>query len=186
MYKERRSVTMSIKGLIHVYYGNGKGKTTAALGLALRAAGCDKKVIFVQFLKDWDCGEHNSLAVLSNVTVLRGKPAGGKFVRDMTGEEKQKTKESLDSVLQNALQSVMNAKCDLLVLDEAIDAQNLGVLDEQMLEELIYNKPNSLELILTGHKPDDKLLKYADYVTEMVKRKHPYDEGIQARRGIEF
>ena len=177
---------MSTKGLIHLYFGDGKGKTTAALGLAIRAAGSDKKVLFVQFLKNWVCGEHNSLASIPNVTFLCGKPVGGKFVRDMSDDEKHETKELQDKVLKCALESVQNSQCDVLVLDEVIDAQRLGVLDTQMLNELIYNKLDSLELILTGHKPDNRLLEHADYITEMVKRKHPYDKGQKARKGIEF
>jgi cob(I)alamin adenosyltransferase len=177
---------MSEKGLIHVYFGDGKGKTTAALGLALRAAGCGKKVVIVQFLKAWDCGEHNSLEQLPNVTLLRGKPAGGKFVRDMSDEEILETKTSQDKALKNALELADKSQCDMLILDEAIDAQSLGVLDTLLFEETIYNKPDPLELIITGHNPDERLLAQADYVTEMVKRKHPYDEGVCARQGIEF
>ena len=177
---------MSAKGLMHIYYGDGKGKTTAALGLALRAAGCGKNVVIVQFLKSWVCGEHNSLPQLPNVTLFQGKPAIGKFVRDMSDEEKLETKASQDECLKNALKLVDSGKCDLLILDEAIDAQKLCVLDAEKMEELIFNKPYSLELVLTGHNPAARLLEQADYVTEMVKRKHPYDEGINARKGIEF
>ena len=177
---------MSANGQIHVYYGDGKGKTTAALGLALRAVGCEKNVVVAQFLKDRVCGEHNSLAQLSNVTLFRGKPARGKFVRDMSDEEKQETKASQDECLKNALELVNSGKCDVLILDEVIDAYSLGVLDTEMLEELIYNKPDLLELVITGHNPDVRLLERADYITEMVKHKHPYDVGLCARQGIEF
>ena len=176
---------MSKKGLIHLYYGDGKGKTTAALGLALRAAGCGKNVVIVEFIKNWSCGEHNSLTQLSNVKFFRGKAAGGKFIHEMNDEEKQETKASQDESLKNALELVDANQCDLLILDEAIDAHKLGVLDAEILEELIYNKPDHLELVITGHNPDERLLNHADYVTEMVKRKHPYDEGIAARKGIE-
>jgi cob(I)alamin adenosyltransferase len=179
-------VSIVTNGLIHVYYGDGKGKTTAALGLALRAAGCGKNVVVVQFLKDWNCGEHNSLELLSNVTVIRGKPSGGKFVRDMSDAEKLKTKASQDEILKKAVKLFDDGKCDLMVLDEAIDACNLEMLDAELLEQLIYDKPDSLELAITGHNPCARLLERADYVTEMVKRKHPYDEGLIARRGIEF
>ena len=177
---------MSVNGLIHVYYGNGKGKTTAALGLAVRAAGCGNKVVIVQFLKEWTCGEHNALAQISNVMFIRGKPAGGKFVRDMSEKEKQETKLSQDESLKNALELVKTGQCDVLILDEVLDAYNLGVLDKEMLDRLIDSKPDSLELVITGHKPDTRLIERADYVTEMVKHKHPYDEGICARRGIEY
>ena len=177
---------MTEKGLIHVYYGDGKGKTTAALGLALRAAGCGKNVVIVQFLKNWTCGEHNSFPKLSNVKLFRGKTAGGKFVHEMSDEEKRETKESQDESLLNALKLIEEGLCDLLVLDEILDACCLGVLDLEPVNELVYNKPVLLELVITGHNPDARLLEQADYVTEMIKRKHPYDEGVCARQGIEF
>jgi len=177
---------MSEKGLIHIYYGDGKGKTTAALGLALRATGCGKNVVIAQFLKSWVCGEHNTISQLPNITLLRGETVGGKFVRDMSDEEKCETKTSQDECLKNAVLSVNEGQCDLLILDEAIDAFALGMLDAEILEEIIYKKPHALELIITGHKPDSRLLEHADYATEMIKRKHPYDEGINARQGIEF
>jgi len=173
-------------GLIHIYYGDGKGKTTAALGLALRAAGCGKNVVIVQFLKSWDCGEHKTLQNLSNITLIRAKTAGGKFICDMNDDEKQITKTWQEESLEKAIDLVKNEQCDMLILDEAIDAQKLGMLDTILMEKIISEKPDSLELILTGHDPDPQLLEQADYVTEMVKHKHPYDKGIQARKGIEY
>ena len=177
---------MSASGMIHVYYGNGKGKTTAALGLALRAAGCGKNVVVVQFLKNWNCGELSSLERLPNVTVFRGKSAGSMFVRDMDDDEKAAAKAGHDKNLRMAIELLEKGKCDLLVLDEAIDAFQLGVLDAELFEGLLDSKPEPLELVITGHIPDKRLLDRADYVTEMVKHKHPYDRGVSARRGIEF
>jgi len=174
------------KGLMHIYFGGGKGKTTAALGLALRAAGCGKKVVIVQFLKDWECGELKSLAQLKNITVIRGKSFGGKFVCDMDDEEKQSLKVTQNECFEKALDMQQNGLCDMLVLDEVIDAYSLDVLDKALLDDLITNKPGSLELVITCHKPEAWMLDKADYVTEMVKHKHPYDEGICARHGIEF
>jgi len=177
---------MSEKGLIHLYYGDGKGKTTAALGLALRAAGSGKNVVIVEFIKNWSSGEHNSLSQVSNIQVFRGKAAGGKFIHEMTVEEKQETKASQDECLQKAIKLIEAGQCDMLILDEAADAHELGVVDADMLEKVIYSKPDYLELIITGHNPDERLINRADYVTEMKKHKHPYDEGVSARRGIEF
>jgi cob(I)alamin adenosyltransferase len=173
------------KGLIHVYYGTGKGKTTAALGLALRACGSGKKVVIVQFLKDTPSGELNSLSCLENTTLLRGK-AGKMFAADMDEAEKAATKAIHDANLKDALDMVSSGACDLLILDEAIDAYQLGLLDEELLQSLVTNKPDGLELVITGHKPLDWLCDKADYVTEMRKVKHPYDQGIGARKGIEF
>lgn len=173
------------KGLIHVYYGYGKGKTTAALGLALRASGCGKKVIIVQFLKSSNSSELPSLKLLPNVNVLRGTAAKG-FVRDMTPEQVEETKKIQNANLTKAIDIVTTGGCDLLILDEALDAYQLGLLDDDNFLNLIYNKPEALELVITGHRPEEKIISRADYVTEMVKIKHPYDHGIKARRGIEF
>ncbi|UOO36774.1 cob(I)yrinic acid a,c-diamide adenosyltransferase [Oscillospiraceae bacterium CM] len=173
------------KGLTHVYYGYGKGKTTAALGLALRASGCGKNVVIVQFLKDANTGELCNLKILPGVTVLRGT-AAKKFVRDMTPDELTETKRIQNDHLMKALSLVEAGGVDLLILDEALDAYQLGLLDEALFLELVFNKPSSLELVITGHRPDEKIMAAADYVTEMVKHKHPFDNGIKARRGVEF
>jgi len=177
---------MGAKGLIHFYYGEGKGKTTAALGLAIRASGCGKSVVVVQFLKDWKCGELGSLALLPNMTVLRANLSGRVFVHEMSNEEKDAVRAVHDGNLKMALELQQSGRCDLLVLDEALDAYQLGVLDAALFEGLLDDKPDPLELVVTGHGADARLLARADYVTEMVKRKHPYDKGIAARRGIEF
>jgi len=174
------------RGYIHLYHGNGKGKTTAALGLALRASGCGKNVVFVQFLKDWKCGELNQLRLLPNITVLRGESLGGKFTCDMTEEELAAAKSAHDRILNEALKLQQRGQCDLLVLDEGMDAYCLGLLDNALFEGLFTDKPAPLELVVTGHNPDPRFLEMADYVTEMVKRRHPYDLGVSARRGIEF
>jgi cob(I)alamin adenosyltransferase len=174
------------KGLIHIYYGDGKGKTTAALGLALRAAGCGQRVVIVQFLKDWKCGELSSLALLPNIAVLRGKADGGVFIHEMTEQQKAETKNIHDDNLKKALEMQSSGQCDLLILDEAIDAYTLDVLDAGLFEGLLDSKPDPLELVITGHDPPPRLLDRADYATMMVKQKHPYDTGVAARRGVEF
>jgi len=177
---------MSEKGLIHVYYGDGKGKTTAALGLAVRAAGCGKNVVIVQFLKGWNCGEHKAVSQIPNIEFIRGKPVSNKFIFEMTEEEKSETKASHDESLKKAIDFIESDKCDVLIMDEAVDAFSLKVLDSDLLLGLIDRKPKNLEIIITGHNPEPELIKRADYITEMKKHKHPYDEGITARRGIEF
>ena len=173
------------KGLIHVYYGDGKGKTTAALGLAIRAAGCGVKVLLVQFLKESNSGELSQLKCLPNITVLRGT-AAKVFVCDMTPEQLVETKSIQNGNLQKARALVDSGGCGLLILDEALDAWQLGLLDEASFMDLIFHKPEALELVITGHKPDDRIIAAADYVTEMVKIRHPYDSGVLGRRGIEF
>ena len=172
--------------LTHIYFGDGKGKTTAALGLALRANGAGKKVVIVQFLKDWQSSELKSLELLPTIKVFRGKSSGSVFIKDMTEEQIAETKKIHDDNLNVALDLHKAGECDVLVLDEAIDAYQLDVLDHGLFEDLINNKPDDLELVITGHKPDRELFQNADYITEMVKRRHPYDKGIQGRKGIEF
>ena len=177
---------MNNKGLTHIYYGNGKGKTTAALGLAIRAAGCGKAVVIVQFLKDWKCGEFDSLRHIPNITVIRGSDIGGGFVRDMSEKDKLDLAEKYNENLSAALKLQAEGKCEMLILDEALDAYALGVLDQALFEDLLENKPEAVELVITGHMADEKILDYAHYITQMVKHKHPYDDGTQARRGVEF
>lgn len=174
------------RGLTHVYYGDGKGKTTAALGLGMRAWGCGLQVVLVQFLKDFSTGELNALAQLPGFTVLRGKAKGKLFLKDMSEEERSTTASIHEENLRQALSLVDENQCDLLILDEALDAYQLGLLGEGMFRPLIEDKPEALELVITGHAPVDWVLQRADYVTQMVKKKHPYDKGMSARRGIEF
>jgi len=176
---------MQGKGLIHVYRGYGKGKTTAALGLAVRASGRGLKVFIVQFLKEIDSGEIGQLEKLDGITIVRGKGSIG-FTDNMTEEDFARAREIHNSNLRTALGRVQAGECDLLILDEALDAIQMGLLDEEMFGNLVRNKPDALELVITGHKPIEWVDECADYVTEMVKRKHPYDQGIYGRRGIEF
>lgn len=177
-----------MKGYTHLYYGNGKGKTTAALGLALRAAGHGRSVVIVQFLKYRETGELKSLAELPNVTIINNssKSANKKFIFQMSEEEKAEVKARHSEDLKKALELQKNGACDVLVLDEAVEAYQLGVLDAELFESLLFNKPEALELVLTGHEPKAEIIKQADYVTEMLNHKHPYDNGVGARKGIEF
>jgi len=173
------------KGLIHVYYGYGKGKTTAALGLALRAAGSGMKVVIVQFLKDSNTCELSALKLIPNITVLRGT-AAKVFACDMTPEQLERTREIHNGNLKKALSIVDSGRCGLLILDEALDAYQQELLDRGAFLEFVRHKPETLELVITGHKPEPAIIDCADYVTEMVKIKHPYDRGVSGRRGIEF
>ena len=174
---------MADTGLIHVYYGNGKGKTTAALGLALRACGYGKRIVLVQFLKSSPSGELISLARLG-ITVHRGHSGGFSF--NMTDADKLETKRHHDENLAAVLDIVSEGKCDLLILDEALDAYQLGLLDGDMLNSLINHKPAALELCITGHNPVGWIIDKADYVTQMTACKHPFNSGITARKGIEY
>ncbi|MBQ3282143.1 MAG: cob(I)yrinic acid a,c-diamide adenosyltransferase [Eubacterium sp.] len=172
-------------GCIHIYYGNGKGKTTCAMGLAVRAAGCGKKVLIVQFMKTGRSSEISMLGTLPGVEIMDA-PRMTKFSFRMTDEEKQAMLAADNAVLSDISNKVSSADYDLLIMDECIGSCHKGFLDEQLLIDFLKNKPEHLEVVMTGRHPDDTLIGLADYVTEMHKVKHPYDEGIRARRGIEF
>ena len=164
-----------MQGLIHLYCGDGKGKTTAAVGLSVRAAGAGKRVLFAQFLKDGSSSELNVLRALQNVEVACCEQNFG-FFRSMDEQTKAAAR-----LMRKSADGV-----DLLVLDEAVAACNHGLIEEATLIDFLRGRPKALEVVLTGRDPSQHLLDAADYVTEMRKRKHPFDRGIAARRGIEF
>ncbi len=170
-------------GLIHIYYGDGKGKTTAAVGQAVRAAGSGLKVLFFQFMKDNSSSERKALELIPNITCLPGK-RHAKFYNQMNSEEKAEYRHYNTKALDEIVKFCINF--DLLVLDEAVCAVDLGLLSEKKLIDFLKHKPRGLEVVMTGHHVTDDLLGIANYVTEMTKIKHPYDEGRTARAGIEF
>lgn len=175
---------MKNSGLVHLYCGDGKGKTTAAVGLAVRHSGRGGKVVFAQFLKDGTSGECRVLAKLG-VTVLAANPVG-KFSFRMTEEEKAETAAALGRTFDAATGFAVRERSTLLVLDEVCAAVNCGFLPEKTLTEFLESRPDSLEVVLTGRDPSENLQVHADYITEMKKRRHPFDEGVAAREGIEF
>ena len=172
-------------GLVHVYTGAGKGKTTAALGLLLRAAGRGIPAVLVQFLKGGQSGELAALERLPGVTVLRGK-AGSAFAAAMSPEDRAATRALHDSSLREAVRLARSGACGLLVLDEVMAALKHGLLDEGRPRQLLAQPPAGVELVLTGRDAPDWLLERADYITEMGKLRHPYDRGSAAREGIEY
>lgn len=171
-------------GLIHIYYGLGKGKTTAALGLIMRCAGYGGQILLAQFLKGQPTGELTTLKKLPNVTVLRAKTLG-KFTFQMTPAEKEETRQNQRSLWQSVCRFSKEKKPALIVCDELLDVCRLGFLTEKEVLSFFAEKPEKSELVLTGHQPLSALLDRADYVTEMKKIKHPYDRGLMARQGIE-
>lgn len=175
---------MKNSGLVHLYCGDGKGKTTAAVGLAVRHSGRGGKVVFAQFLKDGTSGECRVLAKLG-VTVLAANPVG-KFSFRMTEEEKAETAAALGRTFDAATGFAVRERATLLVLDEVCAAVNCGFLPEKTLTQFLESRPDSLEVVLTGRDPSENLQVHADYITEMKKRRHPFDEGVAAREGIEF
>ena len=168
------------EGLVHLYWGSGKGKTTAAMGLALRALGAGQRVVVVQFLKNGQSGELEPLRGLGARVYSGG--AGSKFVFQMSEAEKTQTCAQQTQQLQQAL----TGPCDLLVLDEACAAWQLGMVDKKLLENAVLHRPRGREVVLTGRDPAPWMQRAADYSTEMCCRRHPYDRGVPARRGVEF
>lgn len=175
---------MKQTGLIHLYHGDGKGKTTCAMGLALRCAGHSDPVVIVQFLKDGTSGECRMLAKMENVTVLAVNPVG-KFYKSMTAEEQEKTKQAAVRTFEAATRLAVREQARMLVLDEVCAAIAYGVLEEAEVLRFLDNKPEGLEVVLTGRNPAQSLMDRADYISEMVAWRHPFDRGIGAREGIE-
>ena len=167
--------------MLHLYCGNGKGKTTAAMGLALRAAGRGKRVVIAQFLKGANSGERFALAQLPQVTLLP-VPDAVKFSFRMTEEERRAEARRYQDLLELIRQEAPG--CFLLVLDEACAAVNTGLLP---LEDLLSCLDGlECEVVLTGRDPAPKLVERSDYITSMEAVRHPFEQGISARKGIEF
>ncbi len=174
--------------LVHVYHGDGKGKTTAAMGLALRARAAGRGVLICQFLKDGTSGEVRMLGQLDGVTVMHDTPPV-KFSFCMNEEERAASRAEHDEHLLACIAAMRDGAAQLVVLDEVLDALSAGLLDEALMGEcvrLAAAKPDGPELVLTGRNPPAFVLDAADYVTLMSAEKHPYQHGIAAREGIEF
>lgn len=169
--------------MIHLYYGDGKGKTTAAMGLALRMSGRGQQVVVAQFLKSADSGERFALSLLPGV-VLMEVPERVKFTFQLTAEERLAEVERARRLLSDSLHRAQEDGCGLLVLDEVCDAVDTGLLPLDVLLSALDRCP--IEVVLTGHRPHPLLLERADYLTHFQKQRHPYDQGCPARSGIEF
>jgi cob(I)alamin adenosyltransferase len=171
------------RGLVQIFTGNGKGKTTAAMGSIIRAAGHGLRVFLISFMKgDYAYGEYKTLAKIPNVEVSN---FGFRHLID-PANIKPEDKEQAAMALVKAREAVCGGKYDLVVLDEVNVALGYKLIEIDEVIRLIKDKPPAVEVILTGRYVDDRLIELADLVTEMVKVKHPYDKGIKARKGIEY
>jgi len=175
-----------MKGLIHIYTGDGKGKTTAAIGLGVRACGRGMKVLMAQFLKSAPTGEMYSLKSLEPDFVLCRGTESKKFTWQMDESEKAQAAAEQQTIFSYAVNAARNGECDLLILDEILGAITAGMIEKEQLVGFIQNKPDRLELVLTGRNADPELVGLADYVSEITAVKHPAEKGIHARKGIEF
>ncbi|GAA0124660.1 cob(I)yrinic acid a,c-diamide adenosyltransferase [Clostridium sp. CTA-19] len=174
------------EGYIQIYTGNGKGKTTAAMGLATRAAGNKYTVYIVQFLKTGNTGELESAKKMAPYfNIFRFEKTKG-FFWTLNEEEKQQLKLEIREAYNFCLETIKNRTCDILILDEVIGAVTNKLLTEEQIIYLMDNKPNDMELIITGRDLPEKIAEKANLITEMKEVKHYYNEGIPARKGIEF
>ena len=174
------------RGRIHIICGDGKGKTTAAIGQIIRALGADYQVYFVQFMKHDDSSELKVLSKLDNVKIINLKNKY-KFSFLLTNEEKLEMTKEQNSILNKLKLELSNLnKKTILVLDEVNSAIELELLDYKLLIDFITNKSDYLEIVLTGRNPKIELLNLADYISKLEQVKHPYTTGLNARKGIEY
>ena len=171
-------------GLIQVYTGNGKGKSTAAFGQAIRAVGAGLKVAIIQFLKfSKGYSEHNALSLFKpNVSI---ESFGRQGFIDKSGPLEEDYKLAQEA-FQNAIKKASDKEVDLLILDELNIALYYNLIDINSVLSFLKNKPRDLEIIITGRYASPEIIKIADLVTEMKEIKHPYEKGLMARKGIEY
>lgn len=173
-----------MRGLVHIYTGDGKGKTTAAAGLALRFAGSGGTVLYCQFLKKDDSGELAILSQLEQVTFLPSGRSFG-FTFQMKEAERQKAVSHYTSYFEKILLEVEQHNYGLLILDEILVADHQHFIPHGKLISFLAQKPENLEVVLTGRNPSDDLMELSDYISDIRKIKHPFDWGVPARKGIE-
>lgn len=174
-----------MRGCIHIYCGDGKGKTSAAIGLAVRAAGRGLRVLIVRFLKTDDSGEVEALRRIPGITVVPCDRAFG-FVFRMTEEERQEAAACNYGRFVSACERAVREDYDVVIFDELLACVNYGMVPEPEILRFLSEKPEKLEVVMTGRGPSEALTQAADYVSEIRAVRHPYESGIPARRGIEF
>ena len=171
-------------GLIHLYSGDGKGKTTTGMGLCVRAAGYGYRVLIYQFMKNNSTSERSAMKHIPGITFIDGLE-NEKFSFLLTDEEKQERRAFYNSQLEKVTKAAVDGDYDVLFLDEAVYAVGAGLLDEDLLTAFLASKPDKLEVILTGQNPSERLCELCDYHSKICKIKHPFDHNQAARAGIE-
>jgi len=170
------------KGLIHVYTGKGNGKTTAAIGLGLRASGANLKVCMIQFMKKRKYSELKAIDKIDNFTYFQ-------YGRDNFVNKDKPEEIDIDLAqkgFQKAKKIIKSNEYDLVILDEINVAIDYKLIELDDVLDLIENKPDSLEILLTGRSAHPEIVKIADYASEILEIKHPFKKGIKARKGIEY
>jgi cob(I)alamin adenosyltransferase len=173
------------KGLIHIYCGDGKGKTTASIGQSIRAVGSGMKVLYVRFLKDQKSSELKILHSIPGIDLYPCEKSFG-FFWNMTDQQKEDAKTFYTDYLKSAIKKSTSEDYDMLVLDEIMATYNHNFIDQKDFLTFLKEKPDYLEVVMTGRDPAIELLEQADYVSNITKVKHPFDQGIPARVGIEM
>jgi cob(I)alamin adenosyltransferase len=174
------------KGLVIVYTGDGKGKTTASLGMCIRAAGRRKKVKILQFIKGtWHYGELDGIKLLSDYVELEQMGKG--FVGIIDDKEDISTHvKAAEKALERSREEMLSGKYDILILDELNVALKLNLVKLETVLDLIKDKPEKMHLVITGRDAHEKVIELANLVTEMREIKHPFQEGILAQEGVDF
>jgi cob(I)alamin adenosyltransferase len=168
------------KGLIQIYTGDGKGKTTAALGLAIRATGQGMKVIVIQFIKGVSTGEQHFAAKHHHFDIVQ-LSVGDSFTKST-----EQLKQEAQQTLVYAEKEMLSNKYDIVILDEIFVALGKKLISIEQVQDLLDKKPESVELVLTGRNAPKEIIQRADLATEMLMIKHPFNEGVGSRRGIEY
>lgn len=174
-----------VRGLVQVYTGDGKGKTTAALGQGLRSVGQGYKVCMIQFLKGGDSGELHAITKFEENFQIHRFEKMKKFFWTLNDEEKLEVKRKTENAYAFAQEIIKNEACNILILDEIMGVLSNHLLSIGQVCDLIKSKPEHMELILTGRNVPDEIVDLADYVSEINMIKHPFQKGIGSREGIE-
>lgn len=173
------------KGLIHLYCGEGKGKTTASLGLILRASGAGYKVVMMQCFKGTESSELKSLEMIPGIKIIHAC-LPEKFTWELEDYQKENLASMHVKMFERAVDLLEDDEKTLFVMDEMIGATTYGYMDKNMVLTFLREKPDNVEVVMTGRNPLPEFVEIADYVSDVNKVKHPYDRGIIARKGIEY
>ncbi len=173
-----------MKGLTHIICGDGKGKTTSAVGCALRAKGSGMKVVFVSMMKDGTSSE-NELMKNAGITLMHCDKYYG-FTFEMTDQEKAGLIECHNKLLTDAYELAQNGEAEMLVIDEFFCACEYELCDMLLAKKIVFEKPYETELVLTGHSVSKEFLDAADYISRIENERHPFEKGVLARKGIEY
>ena len=173
------------QGLLEIYCGDGKGKTTAATGLAVRAAGSGMRVLFDRFLKNEFSGELKILDRIPEIEVLHLEKSYG-FFKTLSEKEQEEVREMYGRLWNTIRGKISTGDYDMLVIDEFMAAYRYGLIPNKEAVQFLKDRPDNLEVVLTGRDPSDELLELADYISEVKMVRHPFEKGIRARKGIEY